>query len=142
MTYQRLTTEELVEINKRRREEEHARNVERAPKPQPPPPASSAPSEEALRQALRIGPPYPAHIAEHFRRFGAVIIENLPDTGPRGPGGDLPSEDASISEADKIKAYKTSPQRIDALEARIARIEDIQKRQLGDAYGHGGEGYR
>jgi hypothetical protein len=128
MAYERMTVDEQIAINKRQLEEEHARRVAMAPKPQPPPPASSAPSEEALRQALRIGPPYPAHIAEHFRRFGAVIIENLPDTTPRDAYGNPPEVVQLSPEEQK---FANALARIDALESRVAQLEAALTRFFG-----------
>jgi hypothetical protein len=79
---------------------------------------------------------------DYDERFPPQIVQNLPDPAPRGPGGELPWEDSSISEADKIKAARSSPARIDALEARVAKLEDIVRRQFGGALSTEGQVYR
>jgi hypothetical protein len=107
MAYERMSVEEIVEINKRRREEEHARNVEQAPKPQP------RPVEEMSPQ-------------EYNERFPQQQIVNLPAPA-HGPHG--PPEIDGRSEADRLR----DPQvRLAALDQRVARLEQIVER-LGDA---------
>jgi hypothetical protein len=132
-----MTVEQQVEINKRSREEELARRLEGVPKPGPRPELPPI-SDEELKLALRIGPPYPPHIARHFREFGAQVVERLPEAPRRDVNGNPPVEDGR-SEADRLRDPAT---KIAALEARITRLEDIVARQLGAALDGAGEVYR
>lgn len=71
-------------------------------------------------------------------RFPTQIVTHL--NPPARRYGDAPME-INESEADRIK--RLGPQlRMEELERRVAHLEDILRRQLGDAYGHGGEVYR
>jgi len=99
-----------VAIEERYRAEELQRQIERAPKP-----------------ATLSRQPVPEEIDP---RFPPQQIVNL-ERPTRTPWGDVP-EASSESEADRIKRLGPTL-RIDQLEQRIARLEDLVGRQLGRA---------
>src|SRR5262245_5880850 len=145
MAYTPLTTEEHIEINKRRREEEHRRAVEQAPTPQPRPipPVNSRewdarwPTQEVveLKPANETRRDYAKEAQEEARRASQPI-------------GGYPADNFAKALAD-IEALKAWLQRINqleaknaALEARVARLEDILGRQLGSALNTDGKVHR
>lgn len=94
--------------------------------------------QEERARLQRLGPAPPATLGPlgFDPRFLPQQVVNLPDVGPRGPGGG-PPEEIVRSEADRLR----DPQaRLAALEARVAFLEDVLKRHFGDALGHGSPG--
>ena len=122
MAYQRMSDEEMEEVDRRSREDELRRVQERGPKPGPAP-------EVTIDPRLGFDPRFPPQ---------QVIVMREPLR--RTAGGDVPME-SNESEADRNR--RLAPQlRIEALEARVAKLEDILGRQLGAALNTEGTVYR
>jgi hypothetical protein len=106
--------ERIVLINKQDRERKIREMNERTARTVSPAPISAIPEAE-LRDWARRGPPFPPHIEAHFRQFGLVIVENLPEPPRRTAGGDVPEVDGR-SEAEQMLDPKNMLRRIVALE--------------------------
>lgn len=115
------TDERIVLMNKQDRERKIREMNERTARTASPAPVSTIPEAE-LRDWARRGPPFPPHIAQHFRQFGLVIVENLPEPPRRTAGGDVPEAD-NRSEAERMLDPKAMLARINKLENRVSQLE-------------------